>query len=249
MKSTKQTFGLALLSLGGGVVGLGLRMLMYANGLDEKGLLRPNHPLDIACWIIALALGVAFFVVVRRQEVSSGYGDNFPASIIAAVGCFAAAVGSLVLGLQLRSVAADTLSRLWRILAFLSSAAFGFTGWCRLKGKRPLFFFHMVICLFFCVHNICNYRIWSSNPQVADYAFPLLACVALAMIALYRAAFDVEVARPKKVMFASLMAGFLCLFSLVGPEYRIFYLFSGIWAVSGILPPFIRSQEAEEKEV
>ena len=249
MKSTARTFGLALIALGGGAVGLGLRILMYATGIDEKGLLIRNHPLDILCWILALALGVLFFVAVRRQEGTCEYGDNFSASVTAALGCFAAAGGSLVLGLQLRNVVADTLSDLWRILALLSAVAFGFTGWCRLKGKRPVFFFHMVICLFFCIHTICNYRIWSSNPQVADYAFPLLACVFLGMIALYRAAFDVEVARPKKVMFASLMAGFLCLFSLVGPEYRIFYLFNGIWAISGILPPFVRSQEAEEKEV
>jgi cytochrome bd-type quinol oxidase subunit 2 len=159
MKSIARTYGLILLAVGGGVVGLGLRILMYATGIDEKGLLTQNHPLDILCWIVALVLGVLFFVAVRRQEVSCRYEDNFPVSAVAALGCFAAAGGSLVLGFQLRKVGDDTLSNLWCMFAFLSSAAFGATGWCRMKGKRPVFLFHMVICLFFCIHTICNYRI------------------------------------------------------------------------------------------
>ena len=249
MKKMKYTILLPLIAVVCGAVGLGLRVLLYANGMDEKGMLVWNHPLDIATWVIALAVIALFVVVLRRQTESCEYRDQFPASIDAAIVTFAAAIGCLVLAFQIRGEDMDTLTTLWFRLAILAAASFTVTAWCRLKGTRPLFVFHAVICLFFCIHTVCQYRMWSSNPQVADYGFAVLACVSLVLTALYRTAFDVDMARPRKLRFMSLLAVFFCILSLVGPQFRIFYVFGGVWAISNILPPFVRPREADEKEV
>ena len=243
---TKKITALSLIAAGCGGIALGLRQMLYATGLDGRDLLLRNHPLDLACWGMTAVLALVLLLALRKTEWSGEYADAFPASLPGAVGTIAAMGGSISLAFQAMEAISDKMTLLWTILAFAAAVCFAVTAGYRLRGKQPTIVFHGIICLFFCIHMICQYRTWSSNPQVADYEFALLACVMLALTALQRVIFDAGLGKPRSFLFTSVMAVFFCFASLIGPEYKVFYLYGGVWAFANLLPPPRREAKPEE---
>ena len=122
------------------------------------------------------------------------------------------------------------------MLAFLSVPCLIFTGYCRIKGQRPFVLFHAVIFLFYALYMVCQYRVWSAEPQLPDYIFHIFACVFLTLTAYYHTAFDVGVGKRRMQLFCGLMAAYLCFLALVGSGDGRFYFGSGVWAWANLCP-------------
>jgi membrane protease YdiL (CAAX protease family) len=71
------------------------------------------------------------------------------------------------------------------LMGIAAAAALAFTGLCRLKGLRPTFLFHTLICLNFVVRLISHYQIWCADPQLQDYCFQLLGTVCATFALMY----------------------------------------------------------------
>lgn len=233
-KPTIKLSALPFLVLGAGGIGLVLRVLLYMLGMDSRGLLPRYHVLHVITLLLTVLVAAGLVYVIWPLGGSSRYRKNFPASRSAAAGIWTSALCLLISAFNLVRRADETLEYILTALAFSSVVSLLVTGWLRLRGKRPFIAFHSILCLFYVCNMVCQYRVWSGNPQLPDYLFQIFACVFLTLSSYYRAAFDLGMGRRRLFLFSSLMAVYLCFLSLVGSGDGMFYFACGLWVLSGL---------------
>lgn len=229
-----KTENLKFLILGAGGLGLALRVALYSTGIDEKGLLISGHPAQIALWILTFLAGIALVFLTLSIQGPDRYGDAFPASLPAALGCFAAAAAFLITALSEFSPRATSLDAIVLVLGIASAVSLVYLGYCRLRRVRPLFLFHAIVCLCLALRMVCQYRLWSSDPQLQDYGFYLTAYVALMLTAYHLAAFDAGMGSFRTLWFLGLASVYLCCLSLAGPRENLLLLACGFWVFTNL---------------
>lgn len=236
-----------------GLVGLGLRAMMYATCVDGRGLLTRNNPYHIACWILAVLTAGALALATGRRNGINSYSANFPPSVPAALGCWLGSIGMMLTVLLPGDVGTDTtLGLLWKIAGLLSAAGLVYAGMQRLKGGIPHFLSYAAVCVFFALHLICYYQVWSGEPQTADYSFQLLACVLLTLFSYYQTAFAVDTGSRRCQLFAGLMGAFLCCLALAKTTTPWLYLGCTGWLLTNLCtiePPRRRRFTENQEEV
>lgn len=219
-------------AFGAGVLGLTFRAVLFATGLDEKGLLVAGHWADTAVWLLTAAVIGAIFFALRRCTGPEAYGDAFPASIFRAIGCLVAACGFLLTDSSL--VSSAKMAAAEPVLRILAAAAMVAVAYCRFRGKKPSFLLHGVVCLYLALRMVCRYQVWSSDPQLQDYAFFLGAHVALMLSCYQLAAFDTSSGNHKALWHWGLGAIYLCLTALPGSEEPFFLLCCALWMLTSL---------------
>lgn len=235
-KLTLKLSALPFLILGAGGTGLVLRVLLYTLATDSRGLLPRYHPLHVITLLLTSAIAVGLVVVLRKLNGSNSYRKNFPASTPAAAATLFSAGWLLLVAFSLLKRAAGALDFLLAVLAFLSVPCLVLTGIFRFQGRRPHFLLHAVIFLFYALYMVCQYRVWSANPQLPDYIFHIFACVFLTLSAYFHTAFDVGVGKRRMQLYCGLMAAYLCFLALVGSGDGRFYFGGGVWALANLCP-------------
>jgi len=224
---------LPLLPLGAGILGLILRTVLYATGIDAKGLLAAGHPLQAVLWILtALVIG-GVFLCTRAVPTPKKYFDRFPPSPLAAFGSLAAGVGILLTEVLEVSAQADTLGIVCLVLGIGSALSLGMVAHSRIKNLRPSFFFHLVVTVYLMLHPLSQYRIWCADPQLFDYCFHLLASVFLMLAAYQRTTLDAGLGNCRQYAFFSQCALFFCCMSINGDSW-LFYLTMALWTATGL---------------
>lgn len=213
-------------------VAVGLRYLMYAIAVDEKGLLTPgNLPGILLAVITAAAVMLAIFGCRRLTEFETE-ADVIPGWVW---GC-ALALG-IVTMLLTETPRVDNLAKIrlwlgWASVPCLLAVSLGLH-----LEKRPTFLFHAVVCLFFGMHLVDYYRLWSGQPQLMDYVFQLFGCVGLLLTAYQRTAFDVEAGNYRALRITELLAAFACLAGATDSGQALFYVAGGMWCLLGCHAP------------
>ena len=233
-KITIKRSALPFFILGAGGLGLVLRVLLYALTADRKGLLPRFHPLHAAVLLLSVATAGGLIWILRKLDGSRSYRKNFPASTGAGAAILFSAAWMLMVAYSLVSLADSRLDWALAVLAFLSVACLVYTGYCRFRGKRPFFLAQGIITVFYAVYMVTQYRVWSANPQVADYLFHVFACVFLCLTGYHLTAFSVKSGSRRGLLFCGLMAGFLCFLSLVGQGDIRFYVGGCAWALGSL---------------
>lgn len=249
MNKNASTNSLPLMTLLlGGAAGLA-RKFLYAQGVDERGLLVPNHPCTIAVGLLTLAALIYLLLSVRRLDGSDKFEDNFRAGKPAMLGHFAAAAGILLTVLTRDPMMYGYLGDAWMLFGWLSPVCLTLAGISRLKGKKPFFLLHLAPCLFLMLHIINHYQTWSGNPQLQNYVFTLFGTMALMLFAFYNAAFDADTGNRRMQLFTGLAAVYLLMAELPTAQYTWLYLGGILWALTDLccLTPVPRS-EPEPKE-
>lgn len=214
---------------------LGLAQSAILAGRDESGLLVGGNPLTVCQLILTLAAMAAIFYFSRKAPKSAAFDDFFPAKRLLAAAqagsgvlLFAAGLGELI-GRE------NSLSLLSGLLAIAGAMATVYSGVTLFAGKKPHALAACVLCLSFIVRLVAHYRTWSCDPQLQDYCFQLLACVALMLAAYHRAALDHDQGSPRGYLFTAALAAMFCLASLFGGQEQIFYLGGLLWAAPALL--------------
>lgn len=216
-----------------GIIGALLRL--WLNSLeDDWGLLPVWHIADILCWVLTLAAVAAVIWGTFRLTQAPKYSFNFPASPIGGIGTALAAVGFLVNAILSLLTPGDALLRITAVLGLFSAVSLGFLGWFRWKGIRPNVIFHGLVTLYLMLLLVCQYRMWSAQPQMQTYVFQLFATVCLMISAFQRACFDVGVGHRRIYAIFRLSAGFFCLLSIPGSDFWILYLTCGLWSLTDL---------------
>lgn len=225
MKLFSKSHILPWLSLGAGLLGVCLRLWLYAGGSDEKGLLVTGHPANILLFALTAAVMAVLFLRVRALGHAPGYSHLFPRSVPAAIGNGVAAV-AMLLSLPL-SLSATT------VLGLLAAVSFAYLAFCALRHLRPAFWLHGIITVYFMVYAVGQYRVFSTEPQISVYFFELLAAVFLMLTFYYRSVLDVEEKGRSAYVFCNQAALFFCCVSLVGGT-RLFYLAMVVWTATNL---------------
>ena len=212
-----------------GILGIGLRIWLLTDGYDSKGLPIIGHPAGILTWILTAAVLALLVISCLPLVQAAKYSFNFPASAAGAAGSALAALGILIACMQSLSQSSDIVTLICLILGFVSVPALGYGAWCRLKGLTPPFLTHSIVCLFWMMRLVCQYRIWSPDPQLQNYSFQLLATVFLMLSSFHRAAFDADVGQRRMCAIFQLGAVYLCMIAIPGCADWPLYLCCGIW--------------------
>ena len=221
-----------LLSVATGAIGLGLQCWLLGTGIDSRGLLRPDHPANILSLIVlALTIG-AMYVCLRPLSGKPPYEKLFAASPLPLLGAVLGAAGVLYTVVSDISIQQTRLTVLCCITGVLAVLGMVLGGVFRFRGKKPHVLCHGFVAIYLMVYLICRYRQWSTNPQLQEYLFPLLACVFLMLTAYHRATLDNLTGSRRWFVFFNYTSIFLC-FSALKCEHWPFYLGFALWCLSG----------------
>ena len=229
MKTPKH---LKFLAIGTGIAGAAFRVALYITGLDGKGLPIRGHWAGTALLLLTLAVFAWFSLRSRSLPDSGEYRDAYPASVAGGIGCLAAAMAFLLAGLPESMVGSLKIPEL--ILRYGSVFSLSFLAMCRFTGRKPLFLFHGIVCLYLMLRLICLYRFWSPDPQLIDYGYYLGSYIAMILACYQLAAFDAGLGSHRKLWFWGLVSVYLCAVSLSGNQEPLFLLLCIIWIFTGL---------------
>lgn len=214
-----------LLPLLPGLVCAGLRWLLFRNHTDALGLLETGTLVETGIFLLTGLCLVLFALAARRGWA----GENklaAPGQMLGGLGIFLTALGS-------SGQMAGAVGTLWKILGLVAGICLIVQGVCTLKKRKVPFLLPLVVCVFFLLHLIDNYRGWSSQPQLQKYLFDLLACLSLTFFSYCDAARKVSLGKPKTRIFSGLCAVYFCLAAIPGtPEFTVLYALCALWALT-----------------
>lgn len=222
MKNRKWIPLLALLS---GLVCAGLRWLLFRNHTDALGLLETGTLVETGIFLLTGLCLVLFALAARRGWA----GENklaAPGQMLGGLGIFLTALGS-------SGQMAGPVGTLWKILGLVAGICLIVQGVCVARKRPASFLLPLVVCVFFLLHLIDNYRGWSSQPQLQKYLFDLLASLSLTFFSYCDAARKVSLGKPKTRIFSGLCAVYFCLAAIPGsPEFTVLYALCALWALT-----------------
>ncbi len=235
-----------ILALGAGVVSMVLRFIMVLLGTDDKGLY-PGFSLPwVLTVLISLLVAVALFFISRQADPQRSYRDNFPTSFWAAGGNLLAAAGFAVTSL-LALLNGNLFSG---ILGILCCLGLGYAGFLRLKGSRPPFFIHAILCLYFILRIFAVGKLLGSEPELSRFLLPFFADLVLLLACYQKWGFDVKEGDRRKSIFWSLLGAYLCIAAIAENSDWFLFLCLGLWLVTDLcsLKPVRRIRKATPEE-
>lgn len=238
--------GLTLLC---GGVGALLRLWLFSTE-DSLGFIQQGHISETLLFLLAGGFLLALFLITKKMRQANKYDFNFPASPVAAIGSVLAALGiAMACGTDLVSSAGDKVGLAAAAAGLLAAASLLLSAKCRWEGSRPSALLHGFVCLWLMLRILSLYRSWSSDPQLEDYCFQLLALVMCMLAAYQRAAFAQELGSREKYGFFALSGLFCCCLSLAGPDSILLYLSLGLWLCTDLcdLTPMPRDAGSDER--
>ena len=226
-----------------GAIGLALRAWLFFFGIDQKGLLVASHPANALTFLLTALVLVVLFLCVRPLNAVDRYQKLFPASVFPALGCVAAAGGIAWVNFRDLNMRSDTITMLSLFLGILAINSLLFLAYFRIKRIRPVCYFHVLVTVYLMFHLISQYRLWSSEPQLQVYFFPLLASVFLILTAYQKTALTAGKGNAAALLFFSQGAMFFCFVSLCAQQWPLYFgmLF---WSAAQMYPCIYSIKEA-----
>lgn len=245
-----------------GASSLALHRYMMANCFDEKGLLISGN---LPGWLMPVigAVFVLYMALLLRTLGGNGtYRDNFPRDPVS--GALLITAGAVMLwsasrpeavvipGVQVMTgtwVAAMTrlTDRCKEVLPWLAAVSMMVLGLYRILGKRSPVLLSGAVCLNYMLTLVTDYRLWSADPQVQDYAYQLLAEVLLMLCAFHRTSCDGGILQRRKLIFTGMAAAVCSAASLSMDFSRPFFLASTLWSLGCICTTAVLPPDPEEE--
>lgn len=254
MKSNKRSLQPKILTVCAALLATALRAAHYAFGTDGRNLLVTSHWSVLGLWVAGVGFALLLLLCGRSIKGSEDCTDLYPTSLGAALGCFVLAAGIVLTNLQQYGAFELAADKIVWTLGFLSAAGLLVIGICRLIEKKPPFLFHAVLCLFFTLRMIAQYRHWSADPQLQDYGYYLCAHLAVMLTAYHHAAFDAGLGKYRALWACSLCAVYLCCAAVPHCSEALLMGTCALWALTNLpalpvphrRPAFRSTQEPEE---
>lgn len=240
-----------------GCSSLALHRYMMNNCFDDKGLLIAGNLPELLMLAVGAAFVLGMGLLVRRLGGDGTYEDNFPRDMVSGVLLVAAGL-VLAMGTDAQTqpleqtggvrLLGSVLEIGGRVLPWLAAGSMAVLGVCRIQGRRPRPVFSGLVCLYFMLMLVRDYRLWSADPQVHNYAYQLLAGVLLMLCAFHRTCCDAGIIQRRKLILTGLMAAVCCTASLSMPFRQSFYLASALWGFGCICEPAVLPPDPVEEE-
>ena len=245
-----------------GFAALGLHRYMLDNCFDAKGLLIAGNLPGKLLWVLCIGYAVALWAMLSTIGGDGSYEDNFPRCTLSGVLMMAAGAALILaipdLGLEQPEEAAylvpwvaavrGVLSKAMTLLPYAASVSMMVLGIFRMLGKRPALLVSGLVCLFYMLMLVTNYRIWSADPKFYEYAFPMLAGVLLMLCSFHRTSCDGGVIQRRKLLFTGLSAAVCSIAALSIRFQPWFYISGALWAMGSMCSPAVLPPDPEEEE-
>lgn len=231
MKNPFKPKRIPLLALFGGGVGFLLRLWLFVTGVDDKGLLRADHPAGNLVFLLTAAVLLGLYLCLRPLTGVPTYKRLFKHSALSAVGCWVAAAGILVTDFYELFHVKTNVSLPSFVLGILAAVCLVLLGVYRLRGARPKVYLHGCVTVYLMIHLISQYRSWSAEPQLQVFGFQLFASVFLMLSAYHRTTLDALCGSRRWYVFFNYGATFFCLLALYDSQWP-FYLAMAIWTAT-----------------
>lgn len=208
------------------------RLLFFSLGPDERGLYPTGSLFDIMSWVYVALAVVTVMLGCRTLKGNKEYALNFPAAPTSAIGIAVTAVAFCIATLKELSGETDPIRLAAAVLGFCAVAALLVLSFFRHKGLRPNLLLHTLVCVYLMIYMATYYRIWSTYPQLQNYAFELFAIAFTALACYQRAAFDAEAGNRQAYTFFSMLALFFAVAALPGSHNPAFCFGCALWMAS-----------------
>ena len=215
-----------------GIAALAMRKALYATAVDAKGLLLRNHPLGIGLTVLSVGTLLYILAAVRKTDRTQTAEVT---GLFAAGGSLAAGAGILMTVLAGTAFPGGSLESAWYYLGLAAPACLLLAGIAHLLGKKPFFLLHVAVCLFFMVHIVSHYQLWSADPQLQDYVFSMLGAMALLFFSFYTAAREADCGNERMRLGTGLAAIYLCLAELARSACPALYLGGLLWVLTQLI--------------
>jgi len=254
-------------TLAAGFASLVLYRYMLEHCIDAKGLLMAGNLPGKLLWVVGIGFAVVLLAMLQTIGGDGSYADNFPRCLLS--GALMLTAGGVLLvsvpQLGLTPAAAVSVTTVYAALvAKVSDICMAVLPWAagvsmlvlgvyRMAGKKPFCLFGGAVCLFYMLMLVNNYRLWSADPQIHDYAYQLLAGVLLMLCSFHRTCCDAGIIQRKKLVITGLLAAVCCMASISMPFQQQFYLASALWSAGciclpAVLPPDPEPEPEPEEE-
>lgn len=233
-----------------GLLGFLLRLWSIGKGPDAAGLYAPALVPWILLWIVTAAVPVVIILMTRPLSQPVKYTQNFPASIVPAIGSLIASVGIAISGAKLITGDSGAFVFIVGILGLTAAVMMVLVAYARLKGRKPNFFCHAIVCLYFALQTFDQCRTWSNYPQIGVFLFAFLAQICMMLATYQLCAFDVDLGKRRVSLFWSLSGVYCCLVALPSSENILFYGAIAIWLLTNLcsLTPAKKRKPVQEPE-
>ena len=209
------------------------RVWLLLGGIDTRGLYISGHFADTLSYILLACTALGIWLCIRNLQGGGRMRNLFPASLPGALGCFVGGIGIFAAGLLEVPKQTDLIWFLSLAVGSLAGVALALTGIARLKGRRTNYWLHCAVTVYFLVHLISRYRVWSSEPQLQEYFFPLLCSVFLLLCTYQRTCLDAGFGSRKYFAFFNQLALFCALASVTTQDW-LFYLSMALWTLTSL---------------
>ena len=236
-----------------GIIGWGLQLWLLSTA-DEKGFVTFGHISQILLLLLTVAVLGGILWLTRNLQEAAKYHFNFPPSSLGFGGLLVGALGFFVDSMTRFAQRPEATGMFIALLGLACTLCIVYLAACRRDGLRPNSLFYVFLCFYLALRLIGMYRFWSGDPQVEDYAFPLLATAFLMLTCYYRAMFNAGMGKRRLYMIFNLMTLYFCLLSLTELENVAFYLGCGAWMMmepcnlTPLLPVKPEQEEPEQEE-
>lgn len=220
---------LKIFTLAAALLGYLLRYLLYATAIDQKGLIISGHWVTWGLTGLTLLFLAGMILLTRNPKTGMTYEESFPSSFWRGYG--AIMLGSAILIRTFYKMhPTDGLDKLVLLFGALSGVSLLIVGICRFLGRKPHFLFHSALSIYFALRTVGLYRTWSSDPQLMDYVFYLLAFICLMLCAYYQAQFHVNAKSHRPLWITAMAATYLSIVAIPESGTGVFLLGCALWA-------------------
>ena len=194
------------------IIGCLLRIWLQ-NAIAESSMLVSvgTHPAWILLCVFSGLTAVFIWLMTRHAGEDNRYMINFPRSASGMTMYLLLAIALGYTGIMDLLEAEELLEQVQAVAAMLSAVMLATAGIERFRGARPVFFLHMIPCVYLALRMLLLGREFGADPHLPDFLFTFLASVSLIPAFYWLWAFDVKMGSRKQSLFWSLLAAYFCM--------------------------------------
>ena len=231
-----------LLSIGVGILGLFLRLMLFSVGVDSEKLLPAYHAASVASVVLAAAYFIFLAVAVSRTKKDS-CDISATCGIVGACSSIVAATGILFSGFYALQRPAHPMFVLLFLVSIPCALCFLYIAWLQLRKKALTPLLHCGVAAFFFVYPLAQYQTFSAQSQPQYYLFGVLCSVCLMLCVYHRACLQAGRAHGRMYRFFAHSALALCLFCLADGNWP-FYLAMALWLAAELFCTLMPTSKA-----
>lgn len=225
-----------LLSLGAGALGMALAAWLFSAGTDEKGLYPAGHIAWVLLGILSAAVVIFAWLLTRQAGINRSYRQNFPRSLVAALGCAAGGIGLLSSSFQTLTMG-KALGLLTGALGIFAAIPLFWAAVCRMRGQRCKLPVYILPCFFFALQLFVIGQKFGSEPEMQRYLYRFWATLSMVPACYWLWSFDVNLGKRPDCLFWCLVAGYCNLVAAVGSGQALLHLTMAAWMLTALPKP------------